>query len=408
MKNVIKVLLWLAVFASPMGAQAFTIDTPVGRLSLLRIFIILSIILCIIDQLSNKKKMLVYNNSNRFSVRFMLIWFTYAIVSFLWSKDVNSWFRYIYFMFIGIAGLILFINYFKDKNSICSAFIVLNLGIVVQSIIGWYEIVTRDYKYISESNAYAYGVRALTRIPIAMSGNPNDFAMQMFIGVLLSYYCTIRAKNRFFKTLSYVVLVSDLILLVLTTSRGVILAIGISFAFILLVGGKKKYVFLVLALAVILSNRGIIDFISNALLRSSFDIRSDNTRITLMLNGLYMTIDSYGFGVGCGQCGYWLETAAKMPVSLRAMHNWWIEILASFGILIFGYYIVFYKKLAVSMYKSYISTKDEMKALYLSICSIMIGFIVGSISSSSNFTSETLWIMWGLIICLQGVSKRTN
>lgn len=150
-----------------------------------------------------------------------------------------------------------------------------------------------------------------------------------------------------------------------------------------------------------------IGYIIDVFTRSAAEVNSDNTRLYLIYNGLYMVLETFGAGVGCGQCYYWLENRAHFPVgSLRMLHNWWIEILASFGIIIFIAYLIFYIKMSKAFYKEYKTAKaPRERALYLSITAFMVAFVIASLSASSNFTSETLWVFWALCITLQGFNN---
>lgn len=205
-------------------------------------------------------------------------------------------------------------------------------------------------------------------------------------------------------------MISDVVLLVLTRSRGLIAALGISFAFILFASGRKKYAMLLVILALALFSPRVISLVSSTFMRTAEEVRSDNTRVYLIQNGLQMTLNSLGFGIGCGQIPYWLENYAQLPTGgLRALHNWWVEILASFGIGIFIGYIAFYYRLFRDFLRTNKKTSlNHRTTLYLVICAIMAGYIIGSISSSSNFINETLWIFWALCIGLQGTISEHN
>lgn len=181
-------LLYLAIFISPVGAQAFTLDTTVGRLSILRGLIMVLLLMSLMDKLTGNGRLVIARRGNYYSSLFMLLWLLYSIASAVWANDFSGWLRYIYFIFIGVVSMILIINYFDSSTAIIKGFFALNLGIIIQSLIGWYEVITRDYRFINDNLVYEYGIRAINRMPIAMSGNPNDFAMLMFLGVLISYY----------------------------------------------------------------------------------------------------------------------------------------------------------------------------------------------------------------------------
>ena len=47
--------------------------------------------------------------------------------------------------------------------------------------------------------------------------------------------------------------------------------------------------------------------------------------------------------------------------------------------------------------------KKEKKSMAFAICAIMVGFTIGSVSSSCNITNEFLWTFWAILIAFQGI-----
>lgn len=99
------------------------------------------------------------------------------------------------------------------------------------------------------------------------------------------------------------------------------------------------------------------------------------------------------------------------------MHNWWIEILTGYGVLIFGAYLLYYAKLFIDFYRNYIKNREKKvlseefkfyKYTSLGTCAIMLGYILTGISSSSNFNSEYMWVFWSICITYQGILKKDS
>ena len=56
------------------------------------------------------------------------------------------------------------------------------------------------------------------------------------------------------------------------------------------------------------------------------------------------------------------------------IHNWWMEILTGYGVIIFIMYIMFYIKLFLSLYKKYkYSTNKVDKSISLGLMCILTG-----------------------------------
>jgi teichuronic acid biosynthesis protein TuaE len=137
---------------------------------------------------------------------------------------------------------------------------------------------------------------------------------------------------------------------------------------------------------------------------------SDFVRINLIKNGLFFLISTLGFGVGAGNIEYWMSHKAMYNTGgVLNIHNWWLEILVGYGVVIFIMYIVFYFKLFRSFYRKFKYSRSKVDmSMSLGIMCFMIGYVIGSISSSSNISSEWLWVFWGIAIAYQGVVLDEN
>ena len=131
---------------------------------------------------------------------------------------------------------------------------------------------------------------------------------------------------------------------------------------------------------------------------------SDAVRLNLIRNGLVFLRETFGFGVGTANAEYWMATEPVYYVrGFTNVHNWWVEILTNFGVIIFILYIVFYISLFCSIWKRYKTEKDyHTKVLCMILISFMGAFLAASVSSSSNWGKEWLWILWSFIIAFQG------
>lgn len=401
-----KYLLYFAIFVSPMGAQAFSIATEIGSISLFRASIFLAVIAVIVKSMRFRKDIAYYNARSKYSVLFMTIWLLYAMISIVWAKDFGNWAKYLFFIVCGWICIILCQNFLKTKADVINAFFALTLGIMIQAAIGWNEVISRNYRFISETNVDYYA-NYEKRIPIAMAGNPNDFALMMLIGFFTACICFVAYKNVLSKALLAFVGVNFILLLFLTTSRANIIALFMAAAFVIFFGGRKKSVALLfLCVAIALCIPSTVTIVSNQFNFNFSDAgSSDNIRINLIKNGFIFLRDTFGFGVGCGQIEIWMENNSVFYIgAIRNMHNWWMEILTSFGVGIFLGYIAFYIKLFKKNYFEYRrSNRSAEKMMAFFIMAIMVGFIIGSVSSSCNITSEYLWILWAIIIANQKI-----
>ena len=92
-------------------------------------------------------------------------------------------------------------------------------------------------------------------------------------------------------------------------------------------------------------------------------------------------------------------------LSITNMHNWWAELLTNYGIFITALYLLFYCRMFLDFYKAirhkYLNERD--KVICLSLCAIMAGYILASISASSVTGNECIWVFWSLCITYQAI-----
>ena len=414
MRKTILFLLYFMLFSSFMGAQIFTISLSSYQLSLSRIALLLLIFMFVIFSFCYEGKSVTAfpEGENKYSIIFFIAWLFYSGLSLFWVKDIQLWFKAMYFIFSGILSIYFFSMFINDKKQIIKAFYVMEIMIIIHNIVGWYEIFTRNYHFISSFNE-AYYASYVNRIPISFAGNPNDYAMIMTFGVAISYVCYKNNQKAIFRLLFSFTLISSIILLFMTQSRGLIIGFIMGLMFFIIFGLKsknsiKKALFTLVTLFLIyilLSNSFITEYLSSFFI---FDFTgADANRIGLTKNGIDFFISTLGFGTGAGNIEYWMQNYAIYPTSgALDMHNWWLELLSGYGFIIFVLYIIFYIKLFSSIFRIYkYSANIEMERISLGIMFCMIAFIVGSISSSSNINREWLWLFWGVAVAFQGLGN---
>ena len=402
-----ELLLYLAIFFSPMGAKALSFPVGGVKMSMFRLLIILSLLLLIGGVHQDRRGPLIAKRGNLYSTLFMYIWLFYAMITVIWAKDRSDWIRNIFFLLVAVFCIVLFINRFNNKERVIKAFWALHWGIVLQSIIGWYEMITLDYRFIDwTEKLYQYYIDGKLREPIAMAGNQNDFATMMLVGVFVGYICISTTKKNWLKAICAALVISEAALIFLSTSRANMIGFVIAIMFIMFVGGRRKLLIIPGAVVVLLLFPEMLNNVTvNMYLDLANKASGDSNRISLIKNGFVFLWRTFGFGVGCGQIESWMSTEAVYNTNgIINMHNWWMEILTGYGIVIFiGYVIFYFRMLSVFISAWKRGANKETRAVAMAISSIMVSYIIAGISSSSNMTNEFLWVFWALCITLQGI-----
>ena len=418
-----KILIYLMIASSFIAADLISINIKIMELSLFRISLIIITFYMILESFkTNTKISLKFKDNQDIIKKFYFIWLMYSLFSIGWVKDYYSWLRAVFFIGSGFFCITILSRYLKNEKDFMNVFRIIFIMVVLHNLIGWGELLTGNYKFADLTRFDRYNQFAnnpSVRIPISMFGNPNDYATFLVIGVFVSYIVYSNSNNKIVKFSCILTIISTIFLLAKTNSRANILGLVLGLiVFILLklfreINLKTLLIGLAIPMFLILNiNRliNIIQLFTNKV-KIDFTTGSDLTRLNLIKNGLYFLKETIGFGTGAGNIEYWMENRRMFPVgSIRNMHNWWMEILVGYGLIIFiGYIFVYYKKFKV-LYHSYKNTNNKfIKNTSIGLLSIMGSFVVSSISSSSLLPSQWLWVFWGVVIAYIGyIEKQYN
>lgn len=423
-----KIILYLMIASSFLAADLFSINIKIMELSLFRISLLLLVFMTLLVYIkTNKKISLKIKNDKSIIIKFYFFWFVYSLCSIGWVKDYHSWFKAIFFIGSGFLCIFILSTYNKEQKDFKNIFVIIFVMIIIHNIIGWSELLTGNYLFadlarFDRYNQFTHNPTA--RIPISMFGNPNDYATLLVFGVFVSYLVFSNTKRNIVKILSIINSMSSMILISRTGSRANILGIIIGIiVFIYLkyfrkINKKTLLIIIIIPIFILFYFTVTDNFITGMINQLQFNITgsgSDHIRLNLIKNGLHFLKETICLGTGAGNIEYWMETERIYYVgSIRNIHNWWMEILVGYGIVVFAGYVWIYFKMAKALYYSYVNSKDRfIESTSLALLSIMTAFIITSVSSSSNISTEWLWLFWGVVIsyigCIEnGLNKETN
>ena len=416
MSKVIRWVLYAAIVVSFFAAMVFTIDLGFFQLSPFRILVCLLSVLIIVGlcvERKNPLRIFTSKRHNTYSLCFMIAWFVYAAVSLLWTPDLGSGVRTLYFLGSGVLCSVAFSLYFDKKEYFPILFRCMMVMVALHNLMGWYEVIFRNYHFLSPANAAHYSTSS-RRIPISWTGNPNNFALLMLFGIFICFICYRCRRKKWEGIASIAIGISSLVLALMTQSRAVLLGLIMSAAFYIIVvfRPKPKHLAILAGAAAVIAL--LIPNIRESLFslfRFDFkagEMNSNSTRINLILNGFYFLGRTFGIGTGAGGVESWMAASPAFPTEgIFNMHNWWMQVLTEFGVLIFAAYLIFYVKLFRDLYHGMRSTDDPtVKSICLGLLCCMVGFILGGISPSSVMGMEWLWVFWAVAIAFQGCCRR--
>ena len=306
---------------------------------------------------------------------------------------MSFWIKNTYFLFLGVVSVFVMIKHLKTKEDFKKALFGFEIGAAIQVLIGWIEMVTNTHPFV-EGGGKKFG-----RVPVAMLYNPNDFATFMLITIAVCLVLYLITENAKLRAMHSALAINSLGLLVLTQSRANLIGV-MAFAVcatLLMKPSKLKKWVLIISVVVALAVIALLILKLNIELGEG---NSDSVRIALIASGFVLLFKSFFLGVGTGQVEYWI---AHYDLGLQLhgytnIHNWWVEFLATYGIILFVLYVLFY----VSLIKFFFKEKQGQCATKTNISKIILcflfGFIFACMSSSSMISAEWFWVFFAFII----------
>ncbi len=335
---------------------------------------------------------------NAYSVAFFFFWLCWSVLSVVWVQDDNAWLRAVIYLATAFLLVLLVSTYIRQEQDVFPLLRGVLMMSAFHSVIGWYEIITQDYLFSPRADFMRiYDLH----VPVSIYGE-NEFAGLMFFTFFLSYGMFTHSKTKLNRLAYLLLMVNCVGLLIMGGSRAYQLAFLFGLAYLFFSMKRGKLTLLLCSVALVFAVPGVLEHLCTNL---QFDFTpSDNNstgiRINLLRNGLVFLGKTLGFGTGAGQIEYWMAYHAVYPTGgIIDIHNWWGELFVGYGFLIFFGYLVFYGKLFVDLRNKYRSNQD---GLAQSFCCILAGFVVGSVSSSSNMSAEWTWLIFAIMIAYQG------
>lgn len=384
-------MLWFVALTSSFGACAPSISLGLFELFPFRAFFIVFATLVLFMLLLHYRTGRVLKLGNAYSPYILVfaLWGGYSIASFFWSNDIGPWIYATYSIFVGLFFLLFYSAVGWNKKYILSVFKAFNISVLIQSIFGWIEVVTGRYFFLDSQRAAEY---RSYNYPTATIYNTNDFATVLLAGVFICLICICycqRKKMVFFYSacvLEYVVLMH------FTESRANFMALFLGLGSCFLMRKHKKIGLGIGGFVVVLAVLLIV-FIAVGEEAGT----SDSIRINLIFDGFSFLLETYGLGIGAGQDSWWLMNRSTHQISgIYDLHNFWIEILVCYGVVIFVLFLCLYLKTFFNFWLLH-NDKGFFDAPNI-CCGYMVAFILSSVSSSSLASSEWFWFIFTLYI----------
>jgi teichuronic acid biosynthesis protein TuaE len=347
-------------------------------------------------------------NSNRlivkkylFEIFFFTFWLCYGVLSLFWSIILESSLKEIVYLSINVFiffEIVFFANKaVKPQQSIIIAWLALFL---ITFPIALYEFIYDIHLPMAvqgEGMMLNYGSIVLERKFASVTfGNLNGFnTMLMYIFPFIIGYL-IKTTSKIQTAFLWLVIAGLSYIVILNGSRGGVLCLVIGFTVLIYyyLKGKKSFFYLLIIFL------GVIYFaITNydelfGLIIGRFDAQgfSDEGRSDILVNSLDAFINSAMFGVGAGN--FMPTMNSVYHLELTAAHNFLLEIVIQYGLIIFLLFITMLIKMLIN-----IKNDNEMSSKLIVISSLIM-FPISSTIDSGYILGANVWIFLACILVI--------
>ncbi len=421
--------MYLCVAASFSGAAFLNLELGLFHLFPYRVLLIFLCFIFIAE--ISQGSPLISSRHLRIKNYFLFLgfWFAYSICHVLFTHDVPAYMRYSLFLTMGFSMIFFMVCYIDTMAKLERVFIIWFAVIVVLTGIGLWEITTGHH--LPTSSLIGTEIPALRHMPTGTFKMINHYATSMLLSFPLAIV-TFTCETNNVRRLGALLFMGLMIFVINATQSRlnlVALLFQVILAFIFFFSRTQKKIFLALALSV--GAAGLITFtplsgdgisgsltttFSSAYNQVSNMQGSGKVRVNLALNGLMFLRDSAGFGVGAGNFNSWIRENAYFPTTTRNHptpvlfpHNWWIELLAEYGLAVFSLYLLFFSMLYTRIIQTYrrcdsASGKKMGQVLILALSSFVI-----SCMAPGYFTAfRTQWFLLAISLTYLALNRKTS
>jgi len=381
------IILYFMIISANLGEIA-----KVGNIKLAWLFGASIVIVYIIFFINNYQLLKINHKNKKLLILFFYIWALYALFQHIFLVNKPYSFQFLLVLLINCYIVILIITNSKCINDVLYFNKAVIISLLINMIIAIWELRTGQHlvKLEGEQNIIYYSNKAL-----ATFGNGNDFATFLYFGIIAIFIDII--YNKKFIIFKIIIVFIAIILIIIINARGAIYGVVLLLAFWLFYYYTLRYInksiliifniFAIINIFVI-----IIIILSTNLLESliykissSSNINSDLYRLELIKGSLKIFYDSFFMGVGPGQ---------SINILGMNIHNFFLEILAEYGIIIFiGIIGLFF-----NIHLSFSKIKNVMLASLN--MAFVPSFVIISVSSSGANRIRATWIILAIIFSI--------
>jgi len=345
------------------------------------------------------------NTSGRFIVA-GYVWTVWGIATILWTPDVGAGVIEVLAVAFGTVTVLVAA---RCARIVANASAVLKAGwllaFAVAMAIAVWEVLTGNHlpsSYIDNLPDYVSHVAVVSTF-----GNPNNFAGFIVLAFPFVYWQIVSGRG-FGRVVGFCLASALPMLLVLTGGRLAMIACGLQLCTLGLIaarGAGARHTMKRVAIATVLAfvmvgNAALVLRHQPAVLEKVMRLRegvvasgSVAVRINLARNGLQFLGESFGFGVGAGAFQELIDQGrgAHETGKIVDPHNYWIEVLSQYGVIVFVLLLVAICSAASAAVQVARKSGYQMTPESTALILLILGYVIGAAENSTYIAQATNW-----------------
>ena len=163
---------------------------------------------------------------------FLTCWTIYSFLLLPFISDLSSFFTHVFFLISALISTYFIMVFINNKSRLLLVLRTFEICALLFSLIGLYEMLTGDYRFVTEINREYYGTSDIVlstiglRIPISAFYNPNDFALFLVCSFFVSFFLSRIKNKKLDKLISILITLLIAFLIVATQSRAAFMSLG--------------------------------------------------------------------------------------------------------------------------------------------------------------------------------------
>lgn len=348
---------------------------------------------------------------------FLALWVSWIVISLFWAPVTVNTGRHLEAIILGTVVIVVSLSFLSSEGGIRSLHRLWIISTLLFLGIGAWEMVTGTHLgFVQEAR---WVDPAQGHFATAVFFGPNVFSTFLALSFPFLYTLSTFSGSMLAKAVGLIAILFSLYIIFMNGARAGIVSvlIGVSVLF-LLMAWRDKLKFM----AVILVAGGVIILAVYALrLTQGFALigwvqevpreiaslwnepSSIASRTSLVKNGLVFLQDSHFVGIGPGAFEYYMEQTFLFFDTEGAInpHNWWLEILVDYGVLIFGLFLAFYIGLLWNVFRVFRSTANQtLRMVALATLVSLAEFSVASMGPSGVIREYFVWLLFATALCV--------